>query len=87
MELDAVFRLCQRYLLWVPTQNFVISIPLQESILRFDYSVADERDTAMQGSWDEDEAVQLEPMRSVCIIPAAKMPTIMQTLESALTLT
>ena len=57
----------------------------QEATLTFDYSVKSERDTAIEGQWDE-TADELEPLRTVCVIPADRMQCIMGQLRDALSL-
>ena len=56
---------------------------LQESELCFDYSVKEERDTAMSGDWQggsgDDE--EYDPFRTVMLIPQNKISTIMQKME------
>ena len=44
-----------------------------------------ERDTAIEGQWDE-TADELEPLRTVCLIPADRMQSIMGQLRDALSL-
>jgi hypothetical protein len=48
----------------------------QESILSFDFSVKQDRDTAIGGDW-QGEDDELEPFRSVMVIPASSIPVIM----------
>ena len=43
----------------------------------------DERDTVLSGQWN-DESEELEPTRTVALIEASKMTTIMKSLEEAL---
>ncbi len=52
-------------------------------MLKFEYSVAKERDTAVSGKWCEDEE-ELESMRTIMIIPADKMAQIMTKLQDVL---
>lgn len=55
----------------------------EESELSFSYSVASERDTVVDGCWDEDDC-EMDPQRTVLLIPANKMDTIMHKLRQAL---
>ena len=48
----------------------------QESVLNFDFSVKKDRDTAIGGDW-QGEDDELEPFRTVMVIPANKIPVIM----------
>lgn len=47
--------------------------------MKFDYSVKAERDSAVAGLWEPDET-DLEPFRTVLVIPAEKMDMIMEKL-------
>ena len=55
----------------------------QECSLEFSYSVASERDTGVDGEWDEDDT-EMDPQRTLLLIPASKMPTIMTKLKELL---
>ncbi|KAK2174969.1 hypothetical protein NP493_761g01047 [Ridgeia piscesae] len=57
----------------------------EEATLTFDYSVKTERDTAIGGDWDGTED-ELEPLRTVCVIPADRMQCIMGKLRETLSL-
>ncbi|KAI0212863.1 BRCA2 and CDKN1A-interacting protein, partial [Lamellibrachia satsuma] len=48
----------------------------EEATLTFDYSVKSERDTAIAGEWNG-TADELEPLRTVCVIPGDRMQCIM----------
>ena len=62
-----------------------ILIWFQEAVLKFDYSVANERDVAISGKWGEEEE-EMESMRTVMIIPADKITQIMIKLQDVLAL-
>jgi protein BCP1 len=49
----------------------------------FDYSVRSERDTGISDQWDGDDVV-LEPIRTVMLISASKVPAIMQRMTQLL---
>jgi len=55
----------------------------EQSELSFSYSVASERDTVVDGGWD-DEDCEMDPLRTVLLIPASKMDTIMLKLREVL---
>ena len=56
---------------------------LLEASVRFNYSVAEEKDTGVSGTWD-DEDDQMEPQRTVMVIPVDKLPVIMARLSETL---
>ena len=52
----------------------------QEATLSFDFSVQSERDSALSGGqWDEDQE-ELEPFRTVLVIPQDRIEKIMDKL-------
>ena len=53
---------------------------LQNADATFDYSVQSERDTGMSDQWDNDTV--LEPIRTVMLLSADKLPTIMQRMRA-----
>ena len=55
----------------------------QEAVLSCEYSVAEERDTAVGGEWDDEEC-ELEPTRTVMVIPGDRIPAIMGQLSQYL---
>ena len=52
----------------------------ENALIRFDYSVDNERDTGMQGSWDDQNDVQMEATRFICLVPLEKIPLIQKIL-------
>ncbi len=54
---------------------------LSESVLTFDYSVESERAAGVSGKWDEEED-EMEPYRTVMVIPAEKVEKIMLNIKS-----
>ena len=57
----------------------------QESVMTFDYSVTDESDTALGGTWSFDDAA-MRTFRTVMIVPASKMPSILSKIDDNLTI-
>ena len=49
----------------------------QEADARFEYSVADESDSALAGSWTEDD-IELLPYRRVLVFTASKFDSILK---------
>ena len=58
----------------------------EEAEISFEYSVKQEHDTVVGGDWDGEEG-EMEPLRTVMLIPADKIPSIMQKLQENLALT
>jgi len=56
---------------------------LENAELTFDYSVKSERDTGMSDQWDGTD-VELEPIRTVILLSAEKIPVIMQRMRELL---
>jgi len=48
----------------------------QAADLSFQYSVKEERDTGVDGQWDH-HSLELEPTRTVSILSADRLPTIL----------
>ena len=68
------------------SQSVSQSIPsFQESEVQFSFSVADQRDKGVMGEWDEDDT-EMDPQRTVLIVPADKIPTVMGSLQQALSM-
>ncbi len=57
----------------------------EQAELSFEYSVKAERDTMVGGEWDDEEN-EMEPLRTVMLIPAQKIPAIMEKLQQNLSL-
>ena len=53
--------------------------------MQFSFSVASERDAGASGQWDEDDD-EMEPFRTVLLIPSDKIPTIMAKLTPVLSM-
>ncbi len=56
----------------------------QEAELCFEYSVKEEHDTVVDGGWNAEEEGQMEPLRTVMVIPAQKIEVIMEKLRTNL---
>ncbi|XP_028286643.1 protein BCCIP homolog [Parambassis ranga] len=56
----------------------------EQAILKFHYSVQDEADSCLSGRWSFDD-VPMKPFRTVMLIPADRMPVIMDKLKEYLT--
>lgn len=56
---------------------------LQESILSFKYSIMEETDSAIGGSWAMDET-QLKTFRTILVVPASRMDNILKDIQSNL---
>ena len=59
-------------------------IILQASEFSFTYSVQSERDTIVDGKWDEDLEDQMEALRTVIVISADKLPTVIEHIKTEL---
>lgn len=57
---------------------------LQQATIKFHYSVQDEADSCLSGRWSFDD-VPMKPFRTVMLIPADRMPAIMDKLKEYLT--
>lgn len=55
-------------------------VDIQEAELHFEYSVKSERDLAVDGMWDL-ESGELEPTRTVVVISADYVPSVMAKME------
>merc|ERR1712004_48449 len=55
----------------------------EECLHEFSYSVASERDQGVDGEWDDEDS-SLEPQRTLLVIPADKIQTIMSKLKELL---
>ena len=60
------------------------SVSLQHATVKFNYSVQDETDSCLSGRWSFDD-VPMKPFRTVMLIPADSIPTIMEKLKEFLT--
>lgn len=49
----------------------------QDSSLTFEFSVKDQCDEALDGSWDDDSSQCYEPFRTISVISADKVPAVM----------
>jgi hypothetical protein len=58
----------------------ILNIVFKEAELTFHYSVKDERDVAVDGAWDLNSD-ELEPMRTVIVLSADYVPSIMAKIE------
>ncbi len=58
---------------------------LAEAELSFEYSVKGEHDTVVGGGWDGEEG-EMEPLRTVMLIPADRIGAIMHKLQQCLAL-
>ncbi|XP_075999735.1 protein BCCIP homolog [Genypterus blacodes] len=56
----------------------------EQAIMKFHYSVQDEADSCLSGRWSFDD-VPMKPFRTVMLIPADRMPIIMDKLKEYLT--
>ncbi|XP_026206301.1 protein BCCIP homolog [Anabas testudineus] len=56
----------------------------EEAIMKFHYSVQEEADSCLSGRWSFDD-VPMKPFRTVMLIPADRMPAIMDKLKEYLT--
>ncbi|KAK2884644.1 protein BCCIP homolog [Channa argus] len=56
----------------------------EQAILKFHYSVQEEADSCLSGRWSFDD-VPMKPFRTVMLIPADRMPAIMDKLKEYLT--
>ncbi|XP_004080493.1 BRCA2 and CDKN1A-interacting protein [Oryzias latipes] len=56
----------------------------EEALLKFHYSVQEEADSCLSGRWSFDD-VPMKPFRTVMLIPADRMPAIMDKLKEYLT--
>ncbi|XP_034564193.1 protein BCCIP homolog [Notolabrus celidotus] len=56
----------------------------EQAIMKFHYSVQDEADSCLSGRWSFDD-VPMKPFRTVMLIPADRMPAIMDKLKEYLT--
>lgn len=56
----------------------------QQAIIKFHYSVQEEADSCLSGRWSFDD-VPMKPFRTVMLIPADRMPVIMDKLKEYLT--
>ncbi|KAM9838093.1 protein BCCIP homolog [Aulostomus maculatus] len=56
----------------------------EQAIVKFHYSVQDETDSCLSGRWSFDD-VPMKPFRTVMLIPADKIPAIMDKLKEYLT--
>ncbi|XP_046888884.1 protein BCCIP homolog [Hypomesus transpacificus] len=57
----------------------------EQATIKFNYSVQEETDSCLTGRWSFND-VPMKPYRTVMLIPADKMPTIMEKLKEYLTL-
>ena len=57
----------------------------EEAEISFEYSVKKEHDTVVGGNWDGEDG-EMEPLRTVMLISADKIPSIMQKLQENLAL-
>jgi len=58
------------------TKWFIVLFVRQAAHLSFQYSVKDERDTGVEGQWDQ-HSTELEPTRTVSVVAADKLPVIL----------
>lgn len=56
----------------------------QQAIIKFHYSVQEEADSCLSGRWSYDDA-PMKPYRTVMLIPADRMPVVMDKLKENLT--
>ncbi|KAG7513932.1 hypothetical protein JOB18_020386 [Solea senegalensis] len=56
----------------------------EQAIMKFHYSVQEEADSCLSGRWSFDD-VPMKPFRTVMLIPADRMPAIMDKLKEYLT--
>ncbi|CAK6956784.1 protein BCCIP homolog [Scomber scombrus] len=56
----------------------------EQAIMKFHYSVQEDADSCLSGRWSFDD-VPMKPFRTVMLIPADRMPTIMDKLKEYLT--
>lgn len=64
-------------------QNKLNLSSLQQAAIKFHYSVQDEKDSCLSGRWSFDD-VPMKPFRTVMLIPADRMPVIMDKLKEYL---
>lgn len=53
--------------------------------MTFSYSVASEHDTCVGGAWDDEEQ-EFEPIRTVMLIPKARLPAVIDSMREILAL-
>lgn len=68
----------------ISTFNILSFFYFQQAIIKFHYSVQEEADTCLSGRWSFDD-VPMKPYRTVMLIPADRMPAIMDKLKEYLT--
>lgn len=61
-----------------------LSSSSQQAVIKFHYSVQEEADSCLSGRWSYDDA-PMKPYRTVMLIPADRMPVVMDKLKENLT--
>lgn len=64
--------------------NILSSSSSQQAVIKFHYSVQEETDSCLSGRWSYDDA-PMKPYRTVMLIPADRMPVVMDKLKDNLT--
>lgn len=49
----------------------------QNSLMSFEFSVKDQRDSSLDGAWDDDDSQSYQPFRTISIVASDKLPAIM----------
>lgn len=64
--------------------NIPCSSSSQQAVIKFHYSVQEEADSCLSGRWSYDDA-PMKPYRTVMLIPADRMPVVMDKMKENLT--